>query len=102
MKITIYGKTYHALINTVANLSLIDSNIKDFRKCLLKNPIEFSTITKKDAIKYEVSTETPEEFNLTKQVKNSWRMTEFKGRKYNFKIGTDILNHKSSRRTDFI
>lgn len=90
--ITINGRKYTALIDTGANLSLIDSNINDFERILLKKPIEFSTITKKDVIRFEVITDAPNEFNLPAYTKINWKMTELKGRKYNFIIGIDLLN----------
>lgn len=81
------------MIDTGANLSLIDSKVKDFERVLLKQPIEFSTITRKDIIKFEVITDAPMEFNLPNYTKIKWKMQELKGRKYNFIIGVDLLNH---------
>lgn len=58
------GKIYNALIHTGASISLIDNNINDFQKNLLTKPIHFTTINKKDVIKYEVLTDAPDEFNI--------------------------------------
>lgn len=88
----IENKNYNALIDTGANLSLINSEIKDFPKIKLKDPIRFSTITNKDMINYEIGTVAPTEFNLPSNARARWKATPLIGRKYDFIIGMDILN----------
>lgn len=71
---------------------MIDKKINNFENILLREPIEFSTITGKDVIRYEVLTDAPNEFNLPINSKVRWKLTELKGRKYSFIIGSDLMN----------
>lgn len=92
MKITINNKKYNALIDTGANVSLIDDKMEEFNKILLIKPIEISTINKKDIIRYEVLTDAPKEFNVEENARVRWKVTQLKGRRYSFIIGIDLMN----------
>lgn len=92
IELNIEDKKYVALIDTGASLSLIDSEINDFRTIKLNRPITFSTITNKDTINYEVHTKGPDEFNLPDNARVRWKVTPFRGRLYDFIIGIDTLN----------
>ena len=96
IELNIEYKKYVALIDTGASLSLINSEIHDFKKIKLSRPITFSTITNKDTINYEVHTKGPDEFNLPNNARVRWKVTPFIGRLYDFIIGTDTLNGMKS------
>ena len=97
MKLNIQNKKYIALIDTGASLSLINYEIKDFKKLRLKRPITYTTLTDKDTINYEVHTEAPKEFNLPNNARVRWKVAPLKGRIYDFIIGIDILKILNSQ-----
>ncbi|XP_055381890.1 probable polyketide synthase 39 [Condylostylus longicornis] len=88
--LTIEGKRLTCLIDTGSVTSIINGNIFDRSKQnKLENPIQLKTLAGNQAIKYEITTKVPDEFNENSTM--SWKVMDLSNKNFDALLGQNIL-----------